>query len=171
MKLELKAVRGPGQFSLWQQNGTAISNVWMASADGIGTSDVALLPEGGHVHFYAGFSAPGYYELDFVGSGHLGSSVSTSPTKTYHLVVAPPTGVASLGTAQILSVDSLGTASVVGDHGDGLFTPIDLEYGANAQLYAADVLTSKVWKYDLAGNATLLAGPACATVLCVARKE
>lgn len=160
MKFQLQAIRGPGDFALWQQSGNTLTSVWVASSDGLGPSDTAILPEGGHVHYYAGFTQPGYYELDFVGSARLGSTVSTSPVTTFHVAVAPPVGVASLGSRETRVFDPLNMASVLADAGDGLFTPIDLEYGAECQLYAADVLTGKVWQYDLAGNATLLAGRA-----------
>ncbi|ADV63588.1 hypothetical protein Isop_3023 [Isosphaera pallida ATCC 43644] len=64
MTLNLVDVRGPGHFSLWQ-NDDAGPIVWMASADGITTNDRAFITAGGHLHYNWGFTAPGYYEIDF----------------------------------------------------------------------------------------------------------
>lgn len=65
LRLELVDVEGPGQFSLYQTDGFGNPTVWMASSNGIDTSDVYLQLAGGHDHANWAFTAPGEYEITF----------------------------------------------------------------------------------------------------------
>lgn len=89
--LRLLDVRGPGQFSLWQSDAFGEPIVSMTSSDGISGSDqrIVQVGESGHTHANWGFSAPGYYEIDFEASGTLldGSIFTASGPVTFYFGV------------------------------------------------------------------------------------
>lgn len=159
MKMSLAAVRGPGTFSLWQQSGSTLSSVWMSGSQsaGVDATDLALLPEGGHVHYYAAFSAPGMYELDFRGSGRIGAAVSQSAVQTYYVAVAPPVLTTSLSNSRVLDFIDAGLEHITAGTTNGLFSPIATAYDSLANVYVADVLTSRVMKYNLQGTGGVFA--------------
>lgn len=161
MKMTLAAVRGPGTFSLWQQSGSTLSNVWMSASQtaGLEASDLALVPEGGHSHYFSGFAAPGYYELDFRGSGRVGSSVSQSAVQTYYVAVAPPVVTASLSTAQVVDFIDPGLEHTLAGPASGLLSPFGVAYDAMTNVYATDVLRGRVMKYNLQGVGSVFADP------------
>ncbi len=80
---EVKAVRGPGEFAVWQTDSFGNPVVWVATKDGLGANDVVWTLEGGHVHVNWGFSARGRYEVDVVVSARLGGQRIESPVTTY----------------------------------------------------------------------------------------
>jgi surface-anchored protein len=83
------AVRGPGQFAVWQSGTFGTPIVWVSSADGLGPTDKLLNLEGGHVHYNWAFTAPGFYEIDLQASAVLSATgqVSQSPVHTFYFVV------------------------------------------------------------------------------------
>ncbi len=87
LQLRLKAVNGPGHFSVWQ-NGPLGPAVTMASFDGITADDFAMLQEASHAHYNFAFTARGNYEVTFEAFGTLadGTEVS-SGDETYRFVV------------------------------------------------------------------------------------
>ena len=92
VSLTLKAVNGPGHFSVWKSdiNGPAVR---MATTDGVTADDALTLTEGSHAHYNLGFSAKGRYEVTFEATGNLTNGLE--PT-------------ASGGVTYYFSVDSLG---------------------------------------------------------------
>jgi surface-anchored protein len=64
VRLVLKAVNGPGHFSVWQSTDAGPA-VFMATSDGITAADLLTVLEGGHEHYNWGFSARGRYEVTF----------------------------------------------------------------------------------------------------------
>ena len=114
VKFALQSVTGlngaaaPGFFSSWSgdNDGTdvpGLSQVNIATSDGISASDAIIIGVGGHVHYNWGFSAPGYYETTWIASSTLsdGSSITSLPTKVTFLAgaqpVPEPTTMAALG--------------------------------------------------------------------------
>jgi hypothetical protein len=161
MKMKLVDLRGPGEFALWQQSGSSLSNAWISSTSGgIDPTDFGFVTEGGHVHYYGGYTKQGYYELDFQASGHIGGSVNSSAVQTYHVVVAPPVLTASLTNSSVVGFDDPALEKVLADSGDGLFAPLAVTYDAKANVYATDVLRSRIMKYDLEGNGSVFANSA-----------
>lgn len=109
--LKLLDVRGPGQFSLWQSDTFGEPIVYMASADGISAGDqIAILAgPGGHTHANWGFTAAGYYEIDFEASGTLadGSVFTASGPVTFYFgveteVVPEASSLALVGLTTLL---------------------------------------------------------------------
>ncbi len=70
LKVQVTAVHGPGQFSMWQ-DGNPDPTVWVSTADGLDSSDAIYIPVDGHIHYDWGFTKPGLYEIDFQVSGYL----------------------------------------------------------------------------------------------------
>lgn len=73
MTVSLCGVTGPGQVSVWQE-GDDGPVVWMASADGIGSSDKFIGAFGSHTHVNWGFTAMGLYGVDLQASTWLDSN-------------------------------------------------------------------------------------------------
>jgi surface-anchored protein len=71
VKLTMKAVRGPGEVSVWQTNAFGLPVVWMATSDGIDDDDALFVPTTLDADFNWAFTAPGIYEIDFVASAYL----------------------------------------------------------------------------------------------------
>ena len=90
--LTLKAVNGPGHFSIWKSE-IAGPVVAMATTDGVSATDRLTVPAGSHGDFNLGFSAKGRYEVTFEASAVLAGE--TEPT-------------ASGDVTYYFSVDSLG---------------------------------------------------------------
>jgi|GEM_PF-6796540 len=61
-RVELVHVDGPGQFSIWQ-SAAGGPKVFMATSNGIQTSDSYWSLAGGHAHYNWGFSAAGTYDV------------------------------------------------------------------------------------------------------------
>lgn len=88
--LSLKAVSGPGTFSIWGTSGFGAPELKMTTADGIASDDRLLLVTGSHGHFNVGFSAPGDYLVTLEASGtHLIDGLRTSDPATYRFQVIP----------------------------------------------------------------------------------
>ena len=89
--LSLKAVRAPGQFSVYDVGMFGSPNIYMNSGDGITAGDSILLTAGGHQHVNWTFSAPGTYEVDFEAPGTLveGNAFTSSGPITYTFSVQP----------------------------------------------------------------------------------
>jgi surface-anchored protein len=88
IELSLLDVRGPGQVSLWTNDGFGSPIVWWSTAEGgITASDSAFVLSESHAHFNWGFTAAGLYEVDVQATAFLGpgaTNPSTSAVATYH---------------------------------------------------------------------------------------
>ena len=88
--LSLKAVSGPGNFSVWSVNGFGTPEMRMSTANGISADDRLALVPGSHGHFNVAFSAPGDYLVTLEASGtHLVDGLRTSDPATYRFQVIP----------------------------------------------------------------------------------
>ena len=86
-RLKLKAVNGPGQFSMWQSSLSG-PQVAIATSDGIDLADSFIVLAGGHAHYNWGFSAPGTYEVTFEATATLPNGTkTTSGDVTYFFTV------------------------------------------------------------------------------------
>jgi surface-anchored protein len=96
--LSLQAVRGPGQFSVYDVDPFGSPNVMMNSGNGITAGDSVLLAAGGHRHVNWAFNAPGRYEVDFQAAGTLtaGSLFTASGPVTYTFQTVPEPGTYAL---------------------------------------------------------------------------
>lgn len=99
--LALSAVRGPGEFSIYQVDGVGQPIVYMASSNGINANDKVVLPVGGHGHFNYAFTATGLYEIDLYVYGTLADGTFTeSGVVTYNFgveAVPEPATLLALG--------------------------------------------------------------------------
>jgi surface-anchored protein len=90
ISLSLKAISGPGTFSVWGVSGFGAPELKMSSVNGISADDRLLLVPGSHGHFNVGFSAPGDYSVTLEASGtHLIDGFRTSDPATYRFQVIP----------------------------------------------------------------------------------
>lgn len=90
ISLSLKAISGPGTFSIWGVSGFGAPELKMSSVNGISADDRLLLVPGSHGHFNVGFSAPGDYRVTLEASGnHLIDGLRTSDPATYRFQVVP----------------------------------------------------------------------------------
>jgi len=87
--MKLKAVDGPGTFSVFSIDGFGVPVVHMNSGDGISTNDVKSIVTGSHEDFAWGFTRPGYYRVTFEASGTLvaGNEFTSSGDVTYYFEV------------------------------------------------------------------------------------
>ncbi len=95
VRLRLKAVNGPGQFSIWQSTDSDPS-LFMATYDGIGMANEDFLEvfEGGHSHFNYGFTELGSYTLTFEAWGIVGGQAVSSGDVEYSFYInAAPVAV------------------------------------------------------------------------------
>lgn len=107
ISLSLKAVTGPGTFSVWGVSGFGAPELKMTSVDGISANDRLLLVPGSHGHFNVGFSAPGDYLVTLEASGnHLIDGLRISDTATYRFQVVPEpsTWALTLGGALVVGL-------------------------------------------------------------------
>jgi hypothetical protein len=65
MRLELKAVRGPGAVFIWQADASGGIDLRIDSKDGLDASDALEPLVDGHDHYNVGFTTAGLYELVF----------------------------------------------------------------------------------------------------------
>ncbi len=100
--IELLAVSGPGEFSVWQDG--LSPNFFMSSVDGIDGSDAITIGAGGHDHFNWGFTAPGYYDITyrFSGTHAVDGAVSADATFGFGVVVPEPSTGALAALAGLL---------------------------------------------------------------------
>ena len=107
--LALSAVRGPGEFSIYQVDGVGQPIVYMASSNGIDANDKIVLPAGGHGHFNYAFTSTGLYEIDLYAYGTLadGTFIESGAVTYYFGVEAVPEPATILalgaGTAALLA--------------------------------------------------------------------
>ena len=96
--MSLQAVRGPGQFSVYDVDPFGNPTVLMNSGDGIAANDSVILAAGGHRHVNWAFSDPGTYQIDFEASGSLteANQFTSSGPVTYTFEVVPEPGTATL---------------------------------------------------------------------------
>ena len=71
VKLTLKAVHGPGDMSVWQNDRFGHPVVWIATADGITAADAIFIQLGLDADFTFAFTAPGLYHVKFQASAYL----------------------------------------------------------------------------------------------------
>ena len=91
-RLELKAVTGPGDFSLYLVDGFGKPTAFMNTRDGITAADRYDVIAGSHVHMSWGFTRPGTYTVTMQASGTLANGTPTTPgPRTYTFVVLEPT--------------------------------------------------------------------------------
>jgi surface-anchored protein len=84
IRLELVAVRGPGFFSVWQNDAFGNPIVRMTSANGIDANDFLEIGEGGHAHYNWAMTAKGTYEVTLRASAILnGTRVFSPPTRYF----------------------------------------------------------------------------------------
>ena len=76
MKVEMVGMRSSsgGDLSLYSVLFSGAVRVWMASSDGLSSTDNIWLRSAAHSHFNLAFSKPGVYEVDIVVSGYLDSN-------------------------------------------------------------------------------------------------
>lgn len=96
--VSLRAIFGPGQFSVYDVDPFGNPTVFMNSGDGIGAGDAVVLAAGDHRHVNWAFSAPGTYQVDFEASGTLaaGDQFTSSGPVTYTFEVVPEPGTLTL---------------------------------------------------------------------------
>jgi surface-anchored protein len=89
--VSLRAVRGPGQFAVYDVDAFGTPNVIMNSGDGITAADSVILPAGGHRHVNWAFTSPGTYQVDLEAAGTLvtNNQFTTSGPVTYTFDVVP----------------------------------------------------------------------------------
>jgi surface-anchored protein len=71
VKLTLKAVHGPGDMAVWQDDRFGHPVVWMATADGITDDDAIFIQLGLDADFTFAFTAPGLYHVKLQASAYL----------------------------------------------------------------------------------------------------
>lgn len=102
IRLNVVAVRGPGQFSVWQTDDFGNPTVWVATA-GNPNPNLFFTAPGGHVDYNWAFTAPGNYEIDYQATAYLPDStpISSDVTTYYYQVddTAPPSPAPSGGRA------------------------------------------------------------------------
>jgi surface-anchored protein len=121
IKLSLEAVRGPGHFSVWNNDSFGNPIVWAASSDGITGGDSLFIVSGSHVHFNWGFSARGQYEVDIRASAFLGPGMTNpvqSSVVTYYLSAEQP-GCLEFSAATASIDESAGTATITVTRSNG----------------------------------------------------
>ena len=97
ISLSLKAVSGPGTFSVWGVGGFGTPNLKMSTVNGITEIDRLVLVPGSHGHFNVGFSAPGDYFVTLEASGTpLIDGFRTSDSATYRFQVIPEPSTSAL---------------------------------------------------------------------------
>jgi surface-anchored protein len=85
VKLTLKAVRGPGDLSVWENDAFGQPVLWMATSHGLTDQDAVFIYSGRDSDYNWAFTAPGFYEIDVVASAYLPgqSSPTCSSAVTY----------------------------------------------------------------------------------------
>lgn len=106
MKVEMVGMRSDtgGQFSLYSI-ASGNPRVWMASSDGISSTDNIWLRWGSHTHFNTAFSKPGTYEVDVVISGFRDSNGNGTYEPTTDQYVE--SGIKTI----VFTVDALGAVN------------------------------------------------------------
>jgi surface-anchored protein len=115
IRVTLRAVRGPGHFSVWDTTSFGEQRVWMSSfAGGVTGGDAYYMLPGSHAHYNWGFSARGYYEIDLEASAYLGPD-QTLPTSsgvvTYYFAAERP-GCFSFDPASLSVGEAAGSATL-----------------------------------------------------------
>jgi surface-anchored protein len=101
LRLTLKDVSGPGDFSAWI-NSVSGPRVFLASSDGITTDDSIWVLEGGHTDFNWGFSTFGRYEVTFAASAFKDGQLLQSEDVTYTFDAVPePASMLALAAGAI----------------------------------------------------------------------
>ncbi|MBA4065783.1 MAG: hypothetical protein C0501_19110 [Isosphaera sp.] len=93
IRVQVTAVRGPGQFSMWQAGFFGGITTFVSTADGLTADDAFFLSEGSHTHYNWAFTARGYYEVDVQATAYLGPDMTdptTSPVFTYFFSAERP---------------------------------------------------------------------------------
>lgn len=106
IRFELTAFAGPGDFTLYRMvSGSPV--FYMATSDGVSSSDFRLLSPGGHQHYNWVFTDPGVYDLTLTISGtHAVDGFKTATeTFTFNVIPEPSTyALAALGLVVMLIV-------------------------------------------------------------------
>ncbi len=155
VSMALTAVRGPGDFFVWQFDGVSGLNLAMNSRDGIDASDATSLAVGSHGHFNWGFSSNGIYEITFQATARRPGATNdiSSPPTTFVFALEPvpdepePTAFELWQEAQWPGVEDPAVIAATADpDGDG--TPNALEFfagtdprsTASAPVFRAEIL-------------------------------
>ncbi len=85
VQLKLLSITGPGNFLLWQDDGFGGQTIFF---DGAG--DTMTLAAGSHTHFNWGFTALGFYDLEFEITGNHVTDGLQSASGTYTFQVPEP---------------------------------------------------------------------------------
>jgi surface-anchored protein len=89
IRINLVAVRGPGYFSVWQDDEFGNPTVWISTFNNPNPNLFFTFP-GGHVDYNWAFTAPGNYQVDFQASAYLPDFTPVySTVVTYHFQVDP----------------------------------------------------------------------------------
>ncbi|MEM6885337.1 MAG: TIGR03769 domain-containing protein, partial [Verrucomicrobiota bacterium] len=120
-----------GQFSAFQYDLFGSPIIWMASSDGIDSTDVFYLDENGHAHTNFGFSELGIYRVGLQASAILDSDGSTVTSNIEHVTFAVGTLATWLADhfGGLDLVDSQTTGMDADAEGDGV--DIRQEYAFN----------------------------------------
>jgi len=128
----------PGHFSAFQYDLFGSPIIWMASSDGIDSSDVFYLDENGHAHTNYGFSQLGIYRVGLRASAILDVDGSTVVSNTEYITFA-------VGTLATWLADHFGgldlvDSQVTGMDADGEDDGVDIkhEYAFNLNPVLSD---------------------------------
>ena len=101
LHLTFNAVRGPGDFAVWQNDefGGDPNLFFSTLTNGVGSIDTAA---GGHNHYNFGFTAPGLYEIDVTGTGRLADGTELSSGATTLFFGVGPVAVATPAPPAVL---------------------------------------------------------------------
>ncbi len=125
IRLDVKAVRGPGNMSIYQTGTTGVPTVWVASGDGISAKDSVYIASGDTEQYSWAFTAPGVYQVDVTATGYRGANQTlptTSAVQTMSFAVdapgpvntAPSGGPASTGGKPIIFTSGGNSLAVAG---------------------------------------------------------
>jgi surface-anchored protein len=107
LTLSLIDVRGPGFFSVWATDAFGNPIVQMATSNGISPADRMILSTNTHNDWNWGFTAVGFYEVDFQATAVLpGGATVASEVTTYFFAVG--TAVPEPGSTALVGLGAVG---------------------------------------------------------------
>lgn len=137
------------QFSLWQIQGGIVK--WMATSDGIDSSDLYYMKENAHSHANIGFSSLGLYRIAYKPSAILEATGKSVVGTTKFVTFA--IGTKAAWTASYYAGDDLFIEAISGDYSDSDKDGVQLllEYAFNLDPINADfkILEQSVGTFGL----------------------